>query len=119
VRDSFLEIWLTLLVKQIDRTLSPPPWLQDVREQWHIATMGFNGCVPTVLDEHLVTPERRAVVLSLSEQAMRHLESHGPSLSNGELVHDQAAFFAERGDGVSVLAAIVRGTSFWGAMRWG
>jgi hypothetical protein len=91
VRDSALEIWLSLLVEQIDRDPSPSPWLQDLREQWHVATMGFIGCVPTALDEHLATADRTAVTLSLSEQAMRQLEGYGPSISTDELRRLSAA----------------------------
>lgn len=111
VRDGSLEIWLALLVEQIDRDPSPPTWLRDLREQWHIATMGFNGCVPTELNEYLTTTERTAVALTLSKQAMRQLVTYGPSISTEELRRLSAAhpgvhfsrdvpthFFADVGD---------------------
>ncbi len=85
VRDGSLEIWLSVLVEQIDRESTPPEWLRDLREQWHVATIGFNGCVPTELDEHITTEERKAVALHLSEQALRQLRAYGPTIGVDEL----------------------------------
>jgi hypothetical protein len=91
VQDGSLEIWLALLVETIDRIPEPPRWLLELREQWHIATMGFIGCVPTDLDRHITTAERKAMVLSLSEQALHHLRTYGTSISAAELNRLNAA----------------------------
>lgn len=91
VRDGSLEIWLSLVVEQIDREPTMPEWLRDLREQWHVATFGFNGCVPTALDEYITTEERKAVAVRLSEQALGHLRATGPMISVDELNRLNAA----------------------------
>jgi hypothetical protein len=33
--DATLEVWLLLLVDEIDRLENPPQWLKEVREEWY------------------------------------------------------------------------------------
>lgn len=84
--DPALEIWLLLLVGAIDEWPSPPDWLKEVREEWHVqATAGFGFGVMPGLDNFVTTPERRDVVLDLCGKALKRLRERGPVMTAEEL----------------------------------
>lgn len=84
--DATLEIWLLLLVEEIDSLPSRPRWLQDVREEWYIqATEVFGFGVMPGLDEVVTNEERRDVILDLSSRAMKRLRTYGRVISKDEL----------------------------------
>lgn len=81
-RDGQVEVWLYLLVEQIDLIENAPEWLKALQEEWHIqATVGFNGCVTAGLDQALNTEEKRELILRLSQTVLEKLRSQGPELT--------------------------------------
>jgi hypothetical protein len=81
-RDGQVEVWLYLLVQEIDRLPSPPDWLREARESWHVqSTLGLMGCVSAGLDEVATTPERVRVLVDLAHGALRWLREQGPRLT--------------------------------------
>jgi hypothetical protein len=81
-RDGQVEVWLYLLVEEINLIKDAPSWLKKLQEEWHIqATVGFNGCVTAGLDESIDTEEKRKYILVLSESALEKLRSQGPELT--------------------------------------
>ena len=45
-RDGQVEVWLYLLVQEIDRLDPPPDWLLEVRHDWHVnATLGMRAAL--------------------------------------------------------------------------
>jgi hypothetical protein len=81
-RDGQVEVWLYLLVQEIDRLPSPAAWLREVRESWHVqSTIGAIGWVSAGLDEIATTPERIKVLVDLAYSALSWLRSQGPRLT--------------------------------------
>jgi hypothetical protein len=76
--DAQIEIWLLLLVDEIDSLVDRPAWLDEAREDWHLqATACFGFGVMPGLDSVVTSAERRDVVLALSSKAMTRLKSYG------------------------------------------
>jgi hypothetical protein len=81
-----LEVWLMLLVQEIDAMDSVPDWLREVREDWYIeATAEFASGVMPDLDSIVTSDERHQVILNLSRQGLKKLESHEPVITAEEL----------------------------------
>jgi hypothetical protein len=81
-RDGQVEVWLYLLVQEIDRLESAPDWLVEVRQDWHVnATLGLTGCVSAGLDEIATTKERVEVLIALAGSALAWLSQQGPRLT--------------------------------------
>ena len=73
-QDSSLQLWLHCVVHAIDEAPDPPPWLLRARAKWaRQARWGGVGCVETALDTYLQPDDRRAVLLEISQQALRRL----------------------------------------------
>jgi hypothetical protein len=84
--DAQLEIWLLLLVAEIDRLPSPPPWLAEARQEWHLqATAGFGFGVMPGLDLVVTDTARREAVLDLSNKALARLRGHGEVMTKDQL----------------------------------
>ena len=84
--DGQLEIWLELLVSEIDRRAASPLWLRQVRDDWHLqATAGFGMGVIPDLDRHVTDEERRATLIALCEAGLARLEALGDTLSRDQL----------------------------------
>lgn len=84
--DATIEIWLLFLVDEIDRVTSPPDWLKETREEWHLqATAGFGFGVMPGLDNVVTSAERRTVILDLSTKALNRLHDYGPTIKKDEL----------------------------------
>lgn len=72
--DAMMQLWLNLLVREIDGLPEIPEWLREAREDWHInATedLGF-GVVPD-LDGFITDEGRRHVVLDICTRALSTL----------------------------------------------
>lgn len=84
--DAALEVWLQLLVREIDALGDVAPWLREMREAWHLhSTAGFGfGVVPN-LDRFVTDDARRAVVLSLCDWALRRLDALGDTFGRDAL----------------------------------
>jgi len=84
--DATLELWLLLLVDEIDRLENPPQWLREVRQEWHTqGTAGFGFGVMPGLDRVVTGPECRDAILDLSAKAMRRLRELGPIIPVDQL----------------------------------
>src|SRR5690349_8573410 len=84
--DSALEVWLALLVREIDKMGHLPDWVSEVRDEWHLqSTAGFGFGVMPRLDDFVISEERRNTILTLSRQALKKLESYGQIVSREEL----------------------------------
>jgi hypothetical protein len=84
--DATLEVWLLLLVDEIDRLENPPPWLKEIREEWYIqGTAGFGFGVMPGLDQFVTGPECRETIIDLSVRAMRRLRALGPMIPVDQL----------------------------------
>ncbi len=73
-RDGMLEVWLALLVDELD-TQAPAGgteqdrWLRVLRDQWYQqVTVIYRGLVGSSLDEHLTTEARRRVIVGVVRQ---------------------------------------------------
>jgi len=85
-RDASVELWLYLLAAEVRRLEQAPAWLLEAAEDWTMqATVGMTGCVSAGLDAWASTPERVAVLLSLSESALASLRARGSTLSRAWL----------------------------------
>jgi hypothetical protein len=84
--DAVLEVWLALLVKEIDELDNPLNWLTEVRQDWQLqATAGFGFGVLPELDRYATDDERRAVILDLAARAKQKLRDRGPVITRDEL----------------------------------
>lgn len=84
--DAALEVWLQLLVREIDALDRPAPWMREMRDEWHLqSTAGFGfGVVPN-LDRFAADEEHRAVILSLCERALHRLDTLGETASPADM----------------------------------
>src|SRR5260370_1314764 len=81
-RDSSLEVWLYLLVREVGKMTDPPDWLRLAREDWHLkATVGFLGWICANLDEHITSTDRDEATVRLSNDALAWLHQQGPLMS--------------------------------------
>ncbi len=84
--DSILEIWLALLVKEIDRLQDVPDWLRETRDEWHLqSTAGFGFGVIPGLDRFITSEDKLQTILAIAARALRRLEMCGPTISAEEL----------------------------------
>ncbi|HWS63194.1 MAG TPA: hypothetical protein VN325_10610 [Steroidobacteraceae bacterium] len=84
--DATLQVWLLLLVDEIDRLENPPQWLKEVGEEWYAqGTAGFGFGVMPGLDQFVTGPECRDAILDLSAKAMRRLRGLGPMIPVDQL----------------------------------
>jgi len=85
-RDAGIEVWLYLLVQEIDRLESIPDWLKETRDHWHTqATVGFSGWIHPQLDDYLISQDRINLAVTLSERVLKWLNEQGEYLSQGYL----------------------------------
>src|SRR5262245_36694404 len=76
--DAVLEVWLALLVRQIDELGEAAGWLREARSEWHLqASAGFGFGVMPQLDRFLSDRQRRLAVLTLCRRAIAELEDYG------------------------------------------
>ena len=81
-RDAGIEVWLYLLVQEIDKLESIPDWLKETRDHWYTqATVGFVGWVHPQLDDYLVSQDRINLAVTLSERVLKWLNEQGEYLS--------------------------------------
>ena len=81
-RDGQVEVWLYLLVQEIEKLESPPEWLIQAKQDWHLqATVGFTGCVSPSLDEIVTSEERKELVIRLCQSVLAKLKEIGPKLT--------------------------------------
>lgn len=84
--DTALEVWLTLLVREIDRLKRAPAWLREARDEWELqATAGFGFGVIPGLDRFVTSEEQRLLLLKLARRALKALKGYGDTLTRDEL----------------------------------
>jgi hypothetical protein len=84
--DPVLEVWLRLLVDEIDALDNAPDWLPAVRDDWQLlATEEFGFGVVPDLDGVLTDAVRRELLLQLSKRALKRLEAFGDPISAATL----------------------------------
>jgi hypothetical protein len=84
--DATLEVWLALLVDEIDRMPDAPQWLRDLREEWETqATAKFGFGVMPGLDNAVTDESRRVAILALASRALQRLESLGDPIPQATL----------------------------------
>jgi hypothetical protein len=80
-RDPAVEVWLHLLVREVDRAASAPDWLRDAGRHWReVASVGLVGCISAELDERVAGPERTQVVVELALRTLAWLRTQGEVL---------------------------------------
>jgi hypothetical protein len=85
-RDTGIELWLYLLVQEIDDLESIPDWLREARDHWQEqASVGFTGYVHPQLDDYLVSQDRINLIIMLSERVLQLLDEQGEYLSGAHL----------------------------------
>jgi hypothetical protein len=85
-RDTHIDLWLYLLVQEIDELESIPDWLSGARDHWQEqATLALVGCVHPQLDDYLVSQDRVDFVMTLSESILKLLGGMGEYLSGEHL----------------------------------
>lgn len=77
-KDYKLEVWLRLLVGEVDRMPEPPLWLVEARVFWqHQSEIAINGLISVGLDKFLLNEERVSVLRKLVQQAFSFLFEFG------------------------------------------
>lgn len=81
-KDFTLEVWLALLVDEIDCLPELPAWLRETRDDWEVQATGHFGYgVMPDLDLHLREDTQRMVILKCSSAALKRLTSLGDPIS--------------------------------------
>lgn len=84
--DAMLEVWLVLLVDEMDALEARPPWLQGLRDHWELhATEQFGYGVVPRLDQLDAHDGAKELVLSLCRPALRRLERLGDPIPQAVL----------------------------------
>ena len=84
--DPVLEVWLRLIVDEIDALPEAPDWLRTAREDWQlIATEEFGFGVIPDLDGVLTDQARLGLVLQLSKRALARLKAFGDPIPKASL----------------------------------
>ena len=80
-RDPALEIWLYLLVQEINKRKPLPQWLATARDHWYEgATLGISGCIDADLDNLLSEGDRVETAVAIAQEALHSLRQQGPLL---------------------------------------
>ena len=81
-RDTHIDLWLYLLVQEIDELEAIPDWLREARDHWHEqATLALVGCIHPQLDDYLLSQDRINLLIRLSERVLKRLDESGDYLS--------------------------------------
>lgn len=84
--DPVLEVWLRLLVDEIDALTDAADWLRTTRDDWQLmATEEFGFGVVPDLDRVATDDERCKTLLELSERALVRLKQFGDPLQPATL----------------------------------
>jgi hypothetical protein len=76
--DSAIEIWLALLVKEIDALQAAPAWLREVRDEWdELSKAGYGFGVMPDLDRFVTDDARRQQLLGIGGRALERLRALG------------------------------------------
>jgi hypothetical protein len=85
-RDFQVELWLHLLVCEVDRLTSTPDWLSEARDYWdETAFWSGNGLYDPNLEWFLTEPSRVSLTLKLVRRVMAKLRCFGEVVPHGFL----------------------------------
>jgi len=85
-RDTLLEVWLQLLVRELDEEPDREDWLTEVRDEWeHQATAGYNGYIEVKLFIFAYPDDRRRKLLDVSQATFNKLMARDDDISVEEL----------------------------------
>ena len=97
-RDDALEVWLCVVVKQMDEESRLADWKREIRDDFLLkGTAGFNGCIYVNLKGLVTTAERRRWTLSKCEKALADLEAQGKKVKGAWI---NSLFSAEGSSGM-------------------
>lgn len=85
-RDGLLEVWLAIVVDELDGEAGlAPDWLARLRDDFRAqATVVFDGLMETRLDPHLTSEARRQRMVSLCHRVAQRLhQRHAPGRHPG------------------------------------
>lgn len=74
--NSVMEVWLRLVIDEIDKIERPSAWLAELRDEWTVLTRYGAGIDPD-LDTCITDEERRQLMLALCDQALLRLRAMG------------------------------------------
>jgi len=84
--DSSPEVWLALLVDEIEKAPAAQDWLRELRDGWELqATAQFGFGVMPGLDRVIISEDRRTTVLALARRAFARLQSFGDPIPRATL----------------------------------
>lgn len=83
--DGIVQVWLRLLVQEIDQIHDPPAWLSEAREDWDFQAGGFMDYVELGLDRHLNSASRTAEIVHLSRRALKSQKKRDEYITADEL----------------------------------
>lgn len=84
--DFAIEVWLMLIVQEIDKLDPAPAWLAEMREEWNLqATAGFGYGVMAELDHFATDAKRCNMILDLCRRAEKVLRGFGDPISEDVL----------------------------------
>lgn len=76
--DWTIELWLRLMVEEINKLDKHSDWLQDLRDHWDLQSRGVGTGVTWVgLDKYITTEERKETLLALAQSTLTTLEQYG------------------------------------------
>jgi hypothetical protein len=79
--DTALEVWLALLVDEIEASADSPEWLRKAAEDWNVITTAHFGYgVDPDLDDVVTDDDRRDAVLAKARLALARLQAFGPTI---------------------------------------
>lgn len=85
-QDSTTQVWLHMLLQEIDAEPDLPDWAQNLRKDWfHQATDASVGGITIGLDQYANSTDRVSWLIRLSEQALLRLASYGDIISKDVL----------------------------------
>lgn len=74
-RDGLLQVWLAVLVDELDRR-AVNGWQKHMRDDWlFTAGVSFNGLVSTQLDDHINSDDKRMITIALCRDVRTKLDS--------------------------------------------
>lgn len=80
-RPAYIQVWIALMIQEIDQLSNPSVWLLEARNDWHTTIhLPYDGWT-IQLEEHLTNLEQIKLVLKLANSALNKLQSKGDMLS--------------------------------------
>lgn len=86
VNDAVIEIWLTYMVKAVEKVSDKPKWLVEAKQYWEcLAKQGLMGSISPDLNNIITDEEKKKILISLSSTALEEIRNDGPIISKEKL----------------------------------